>query len=389
MHFKRSLIHMEENKICRSTELAADTTLEPVWDPTVPFPSHEDMKEPKVFTTVKVTEAKEGGYYYLHEATIAFHKGKFFAGWANHKTRETGDWNELVRGAVSDDGLHWSEPKTWAAAPSAGSESHNHPLIYDHNGTLYGFFVCWDKDHHPVTEIYIYNDETEEWEHKPGHAIQDFVPFSAPQKNEDGDYVIGGENHWDDAAVIISHGEDFLNWDKVVVPRPKELILLFPESATVYYGHNHFRVICRTYNGWHPMRKLENYKMETAPTAESFDGGRTWTTLKLSNLPLCESQPVGGRLSDGRSFVVFNSLEEGRRLLEIALTKPGETLFTSVYKIRHASFPRIRLFENDKGHETQLAYPKTLELNGNLYIIYSQGKEDCAMTIIPLDALCD
>lgn len=100
-------------------------------------------------------------------------------------------------------------------------------------------------------------------------------------------------NHWDDAAVIISHGEDFLNWDKVVVPRPKELILLFPESATVYYGHNHFRVICRTYNGWHPMRKLENYKMESAPTAESFDGGRTWTTLKLSNLPLCESQPVG------------------------------------------------------------------------------------------------
>ena len=88
---------MEENKIFRSTEIAADKTLEPVWDPNVPFPSHEEMKEPKVFTTVKVTEAKEGGYYYLHEATIAFHKGKFFAGWANHKTRETGDWKKPWR----------------------------------------------------------------------------------------------------------------------------------------------------------------------------------------------------------------------------------------------------------------------------------------------------
>ena len=48
-----------------------------------------------------------------------------------------------------------------------------------------------------------------------------------------------------------------------------------------------------------------------------------------------------------------------------------------------------RIKKNDKGNTTQLAYPKTMEKDGNLYIIYSQGKEDCAMTIIPLDALAD
>ena len=86
-------------------------------------------------------------------------------------------------------------------------------------------------------------------------------------------------------------------------------------------------------------------------------------------------------------------MEGGRTLLTIALTEPGGGLFKYIYKLRHCAWPAIRLFggyspiDSYKGCETEWGYPKTCEHDGNLYIIYSQGKEDCAMSIVPVSCL--
>ena len=119
-----------------SAELAADTSLIPAWDPAVPFPSPQDMCDLDVVTHVCVERAQPGGYHYLHEAAIAWHRDRFHLGWANHRSGETGDHDELIRGCTSPDALHWSEPSIWAQAPLTGATSYNHPLLFAQDGKL-------------------------------------------------------------------------------------------------------------------------------------------------------------------------------------------------------------------------------------------------------------
>lgn len=372
-----------------STELAANKSLFPVWDPSVPFPSTKDMLDLDIVSHVAIERAKPNGYYYLHEATIMWYRDQFFMGWANHKTRETGDHDELVRGCSSPDGLHWSKPKIWAKAPFVGGTSHNHPMLFTHDNKLYGFFVCWrGEEHRPTTEIYIYNDSTEKWDWQKNSSIPEFLPFCLPQRMANGNWIIGGENYWYDAAVAISDGNDFSKWTMVKIPNPEKLKILYPETAIVNYGNNHLLAICRPYNGKNRLLHIEQpFEMPTAPTSESFDGGKTWTPLTLSNFPLDESKPFSGKLSTGHNYLITNSLEDGRALLSIALTDSEGGLFRHIFKVRHQQWPRRRFFENALGMPTEWSYPNAFEHNGNLYVAYTQGKEDCVLSIIPIEVL--
>ena len=369
-----------------STMLAADKSLFPVWDPENPFPAAHDMLDPTVVTHVTVERARKDGYHYLHEASIAYHRNTFYMAFANHRTMECGDNDELIRGCTSADGVHWSEPDIWVQAPRIGGDSHNHPLLVEHDGTLYGFFVCWREAHNPTTELFTLNDETGEWVHHPDSAIRGFVPFCTPQRMSDGNWVLGGEHHWYEASVCISEGDDFTRWNLVDVPRSNDIELMYPECAVVAQDER-LLIVCRPLGG-----HCDNAKgAVSAPVAESFDCGHTWTPLRVSNFPLAPSQPFSGRLSTGQNYLITNSLEEGRTLLSIAVTGPEGGLFRKIYTVRRALWPAIRYFtymgNSCAGQPTQFAYPGAIELNGNLYVAYSQGKEDCALTIIPVEVL--
>lgn len=371
-----------------SKELAADKNYASVWDPEVPFPMPDEMEDVDVVTHVCVTKAKKGGYHYLHEATIQWHKDRFYMAFANHPTRETGDYDELIRGCTSADGIHWTEPEIWVQNQPEGMNSNNHPLMFSHNGVLYGFFVCWDKDHNPHTEIFILNEETGKWEHQEGCGIPMFLPFSNPQKMENGNWIMSGENVWLYSAVVISRGDDLTKWDFVKIPRDEDVHIYFPESAVVDMGGGHLVDICRPYNGTHPHCLIEKpCRMPTAPVAESFDFGRTWTKLRMSNFPLADSQPFAGKLSNGQRFLITNSLEDKRTLISIAVTDKNGGLFKKIFKVRHCPWPKVRLFENSLGKETEWSYPNAFEHEGKLYIAYTQGKEDCTLSIIPLECL--
>lgn len=366
-----------------SAELAATPSLVPVWDPAVPFPSPREMRDLDIVTHVAVERARPDGYHYLHEATMAWHRDRFYLGWANHRETETGDHDELIRGCVSSDALHWSEPSIWAQAPLLpGSTSFNTPLLFSHNDTLYGFFVCWREEHIPTTELFILNNSTGKWEWQKESAIPRFVPFCTPQRMADGNWLIGGENHWYDAAVAISDGDDLTKWKMVTVPRPDNLKLLYPEAAIVDRGEGNLLIFCRP-----PEEKPGIPGALTAPVAESHDCGHTWSPLALSNFPLSPAQPFAGKLSTGHNYLLTNSLEDERYLLSIALTDSGGGLFRHIFKVRHQQFPQIRLLGNAVGKPTEWSYPNAFEHNGNLYIACTQGKEDCVLSIIPVEVL--
>ena len=382
----------------KSTELAAQKALFEIWDTTVPFPDAKYIQEPDILTQVAVCRAKKGEWHYLHEAAIQQHNGTFYVAFANGRTHETGDFNEVIRGCVSTDGISWSSPQTWVEPPIAGANSYNHPLLFSHNGVLYGFFVCWNERHCPSTEIFTLDEASGKWVHHPGASIPMFLPFCTPQLMEDGNWILGGENHWDDSAVAISDGEDLTRWKMVKIPRDETCRIKYPESAVINLGGGHLINFCRPSNGIDPAQPL--FRMETAPVSESFDFGKTWSSLTYSNFPLANSQPFAGTLSTGQRYLITNSLEEERALLTIAVTEPGGKLFKKLYKIRHQQWPSRRLFGgfggeayadivpcNGVGTATEWSYPNAMEYDGKLYVAYSQGKEDCVLSIIPIDAL--
>jgi len=360
-----------------STELAADTSLVPVWDPAVPFPSPQEMCDLDVVTHVAIERAQPGGYHYLHEPTVAWHRDRFFLCWANHPTHEVNLRDEVIRGRTSRDGRHWSEPSIWVEAPQAGAESFNHPVIWSHGEELLGFFVGWHNER-PTTELFIFDDASREWQYREA-SIPEFLPFCPPQRMSDGNWIIGGELYWFEAAVAISHGDDLTRWDTVQLPRPESLPLIFPETATMDRGDS-LLAFCRPQH------------TPTAPVAESRDCGRTWTPLSLSNFPLTPSQPFTGRLSTGQKYLLTDSLEEGRCLLTLAVTGPEGGLFRRIFKLRHQQWPAVRLFGgwgdgSRVGMATEWSYPNAFERNGNLYIAYTQGKEDCGLSIVPVEVL--
>lgn len=382
----------------RPAELAAQKSLFPIWDPEVPFPDGKEIPDPDVITQVAVSRAKPGEWHYLHEAAIQWHKDRFYVAFANGRTHETGDYDEIIRGCTSFDGINWDEPRIWAQPPLVGANSYNHPLLFSHGGVLYGFFVCWDEDHLPSTEIFTLEERTGAWVHHPEASLPLFLPFCTPQRMEDGNWILGGEKHWDDSAVAISDGEDMLHWKMVEIPREESCRVRYPESAVIDLGDGHLIDFCRPNSGINPENPL--LVMDTAPVSESFDYGKTWSTLANSNFPLSASQPFAGRLSTGQKYLITNNLEEDRSLLTIALTKPGGSLFCRLYKIRHQQWPARRLFggiggkghpgmaiRNGVGFATEWSYPNATEHDGKLYIVCSQGKEDCVLSVIPVDRL--
>lgn len=371
------------------SEIAAGPSRLPLWDAGVKYPALEDIEDLSVVTHVAVERAQKGGYHYLHETAVAWHHGQLHMGWANHRTHEDNILDELIRGRVSaDGGFTWSGAWTFVEPSAGGAQSYNHPVLFSDGGKLWGFFTAWYhgpawETSRPATEIFQLDEATRQW--KPaGNAIEGFIPFQPPMKLRDGNWIMGGEDFWYDAAVAISAGDDLGTWQMVRIPKEAGIDLRFPETALLEFGER-LVAICRPRG------------VTSAPIAESRDGGRTWTALRLSNFPLSGSQPCAGALGTGQKFLITNHAEAGRAMLTIAVTRPGGELFERVWKIRHQQFPRRRLFPgakfegqeifNSLGKPTEWSYPSAVEHEDRLYVSYTHGKEDGVLSIIPVSAL--
>jgi hypothetical protein len=109
-------------------------------------------------------------------------------------------------------------------------------------------------------------------------------------------------------------------------------------------------------------------EMAQALLAVSEDYGRTWTPSAPSNLPMATSKPCAGVLSTGqRHLVCTTTADSGKRRspLTIAVSRPGETVFSKIFVIRPAVFPE------DPGELSPgagLSYPCAVEHEGKLYV---------------------
>lgn len=347
-----------------------------IWDPQVEYPSHTAMFDLDIVTQVSVERAKQGEYHYLHETSLALHQDKLWLIWANHAVHEVNARDELLRGTTSTDGISWAKPEVWVDRHENDSDGYNHAVIFSRDGVLWGFFTRWD-DGKASMEVFKLDEASGKWQ-TTGSRLEGFIPFNQPKKMRNGNWIIGGEEGWEEAAVAISDGDDFTSWKMVNIPRDESFVLQFPEVTLLERGDDLIAI-------------LRPKDTKTAPVSISKDCGETWSKIEESNYPMGKSQPFCGRLSTGQQYLLANHPEEGRTLLSIAVTKPGESTFCKVWKIRHQAHPLIRLFAHPHkslvGTKTQWSYPSAIEHDGKLFISYTHGKEDCALSIIPISVL--
>ena len=74
-----------------------------------------------------------------------------------------------------------------------------------------------------------------------------------------------------------------------------------------------------------------------------------------------------------------------RNTLTVAVTRPGAKTFCRIWRVRHGACPKPR--GQGRCARVQWSYPYAHEHDGKLYVVYSIGKEDCGLSIIPLAAL--
>ncbi|WP_395746052.1 exo-alpha-sialidase [Prosthecobacter sp.] len=360
--------------------LVSDT---PLWDERVPLPKAADLPvlEGVEFHVLKKQRPDTDGANWTLGVGLAWHQGKLYASYGFNKGDENTETEEAhVR--VSDDG-----GKTWGAPVvmdhGEGNLGVSHGVFLSHGDKLWAFMgAFYDSFQRTHTRAYLRDEKTGQWQAK-GVVLNDgFWPMQEPQKMGDGNWIMSGARvakgydfSGDPPAVAISHGDDFTKWDLVVLPLDHRLRNVWGESTVIVKG-SHITNISR-YGG-----------KALALISTSDDFGRTWSTMLPSNLPMATSKPYAGTLSTGQRYLVCTTTADtgGKRSpLTIAVSKPGEQVFSKVFVIRRSIFPEGPGVSHERA---DFSYPYAIEHDGKLYVGYTHKSHAAnELAIIPVSKL--
>jgi hypothetical protein len=245
--------------------------------------------------------------------------------------------------------------------------------LYDDNGTIWAFYpgarYAGGSTYPELKmEASVLRDDGLVWEKKGVVLDTDFWPLCEPMRLDDGSVLIAGlftGNSGSSPAVAISRG-DLTKWDLSVIPDPSG-IKPWGETSVVKYP-DRLVAFVRTAKG-------------TVALSESFDLGRTWSALALSNHEIADSKVYGGTLDTGSRYLIYNI--GSRKTLSIAVGKAdGSEGFSASYLIRNG-WEKDPVYLNKR----QWSYPYAVEDDGKLYVVYSENKENCELAIIPILSL--
>ncbi|WP_160168374.1 exo-alpha-sialidase [Novipirellula maiorica] len=335
-----------------------------LWDETSTLPTAAEL--PQItgvrFGVIKPYEFSKDGYRFLHGVALGFHQGRLYASFGHNQGGENTDTEQARVCHSDDDGQTWSEVTTMDSGDEPGIGV-SHGVFHSHGGKFWAFHGAYSGTMQNVhTRAYLLDQTTGTWTPKGTVIEGGFWPMQQPIRMNDGNWIMSGlrVGNGNPAAVAISHGDDFTDWDLIVIPQGEEIGNMWGEATVFVDGAT--------------VVNLSRFGAEaTALRATSDDYGRTWTASRPSNLPMATSKPYTGTLSTGQHYLVGTTAANngGRRSpLTIAVTRPNETLFSKVFVIRHA------VFSDGPGEshpKAKLSYPYAIEHAGNLYVGYSNS----------------
>ena len=331
---------------------------------------------------VMVHRAVKGHYQFLLGADIIKYKETIFCGWGNSKVNENDSASIMGGRRSADKGLTWSNFEKIAPG-SKTKDAHSHGVFFSYKNNLYAlvpraeYGVFGAEYPNLRTELFVFDGKAGAW-HSEDIVItgEQFWPVGRPELLDNGNFIIIGiicNNNMAEPAVAISEGENIRQWRVVQIPVPKRKDN-WSEGGLIINGKT-LQIIYR--NGWKHSQR--------AQIAFSYDFGETWTTGTNTNIPMSPSKPCCGTLSNGQRYMVFNPAGNGRHSLAIAVSEPGKESFSKVWRIQHGASPNPRM--KGCGKSSQWAYPMAYEYDNKLYVVYASSKEDCMLSIIPMDGL--
>lgn len=335
----------------------------------------EAIPVPEGMTHHTLLDARHHDYKFLHGPALIHHKGTFFANWANSPKNENQQFETLQ-------GRRFTEadnPGTWSRVEVIGSDlpgedRRSHAVFMKHQGQLWTFAarfgtgVPGERFDGLRAEAFVLNEQTDRWDSK-GIVMTNCWPYDEPVRMANGSFITGGQDRDGLPVVAISHGDDVTKWDSVLIPYEAELQPRYAETTVGFDGERVLAVI-RGGGG-------------VAWVSTSDDFGRTWTQACRSNFPMPRSKAYLGKLSTGQLYLVSNFLD--RDTLVVSVGRPGERTLSSMWRIRHGKSEPPRFPGHAKSK--QWSYPYGHEHDGKLHVVYSIGKEDCGLSVIPLESL--
>ncbi|MEQ8881695.1 MAG: exo-alpha-sialidase [Cyclobacteriaceae bacterium] len=297
---------------------------------------------------------------------LIHYDGRFWAMWSDGPGIED-RVGQVVKYAVSKDGVEWSSPEFLTPyAPASGPDSphYNTRTTEGFRWIARGFWIYDDQLLALVSldeaagffgeslelRAFRWNKETQSWEdHKQVHnnAINNFPPKKLPTgewlmsrrtydyKDRGVDFLVGGEeaiDQWESFPVLGTaselSAEEPMWW---ILPDGKSLMALFRDNNRSGFLYRSFSV----------------------------DNGRTWNLPVRTNFPDARSKLHGLRMSNGKYVLVNNSHFEHRKWLTLAVSDDGMVF--------------DKMFFLVEGDRDGVDYPHVMEHDGYLYITHSGG----------------
>jgi len=344
-----------------------------LWSKRKPFPTPDQLTRPHGVRDLIVHRAGADEYSFLHDSTIVEHRGILFAAWYNCPEREIVDAS-VIRGRRSrDGGVTWSDVEVIAKDPKR--KIFYVPNVFlSHKGTLWTFVLRMTGHDLPTqVEAFALDEAANRWEPK-GFIAELFLPNCPPIRMSDGNFVMAGRmadlrgEKPLRPAVAISQGDQLLRpWKTVPLSAPGQTYAC-PETTLLVERY-------RLTAFYRRRRKVELMSKST-------DCGRTWTTPAETNFPVVYAKMFAGTLSTGQHYLLSNTpgREHSRGLLTIAVTRPGEAVFSKMWKLRDG-------YATDLKAGPEWSYPSAIEHRGKLFVVYTSEKHHCALSVIPIASI--
>ncbi len=194
--------------------------------------------------------------------------------------------------------------------------------------------------------------------------------FEAPRLTAEGRLLCVATTRAEGPAILLWPGNDLLAQPEYIrVPEPEGAS--FPYGESTWYQLDSGRIMVFWRDEGASCRVYVNH---------SDDGGRTWSTPVLSDIPDSMSRLYAGRLSDGRFYLVNNAIPTllDRRPLMLLLSDDGVE-FNDLYMINDSPVEmRRKGLLKINGHQ----YPCCLVDGDRLFVAYDANKEDIMCEVI-------
>lgn len=355
----------------------------PLWDERVALPKSADLPtvQGAEFHVIKKQAPDSDGAKWTLGVGLARHKGRLYASYGFNKGGENTPTEEAHVRVSDDAGKTWGAPVVMDHGE--GNLGVSHGVFLPHKDKLWAFMgAFYDRFQRTHTRAYTLNETSGAWEPRGVVIDAGFWPMQEPQKMADGNWIMAGArvSHGFDVvgdlpAVAISEGDDFTKWKMVLIPAAKGVGNIWGESTVIVEGK---RII-----------NISRYGTKAlALVSVSDDHGRTWTPTAPSNLPMATSKPYAGILSTGQRYLVCTTTADtgGKRSpLTIAVSKPGESVFSKVFVIRRSVFPEGPGVSDPRA---DFSYPYAVENDGKLFIGYTHKSHAAnELAVVPIKSL--